>query len=83
MFDGWIARLRAEGVPESEAAVRLHDPLALLALLDEPMVHLERRRLTIDDDGGVRQDPGRGNDVDVVTDVDVARAMERLVALVA
>jgi inosine-uridine nucleoside N-ribohydrolase len=83
MFDGWIARLRAEGMPESEAAVRLHDPLALLALVGEPVVRLERRRLTVDDDGGVHQDPGRGNDVEVVTDVDAARAMERVVALVA
>jgi pyrimidine-specific ribonucleoside hydrolase len=82
MFDGWIALLRAEGMSESEAAVRLHDPLALLALLGEPVVRLERRRLTIDDDGGVKQDPGRGNDVEVVTDVDAAQAMRRIVALV-
>ena len=74
--------MRDEGMTESEAAVRLHDPLALLALLGEPVVQIERRRLTIDDEGGVHQDPGRGNDVDVVTDVDAGRAMERLVALV-
>jgi pyrimidine-specific ribonucleoside hydrolase len=83
MFEGWIAMLRDEGMPESEAAVRLHDPLALLALLGEPGVRIERRRLTIDDDGGVHEDPGRGNDVEVVTDVDAARAMDRIVALVA
>jgi pyrimidine-specific ribonucleoside hydrolase len=82
MFDGWIALLRGEGMPESEAAVRLHDPLALLALVGEPVVRLERRRLTIDDDGGVHQDPGRGNDVEVVTDVDAAQAMKRIVGLV-
>jgi inosine-uridine nucleoside N-ribohydrolase len=82
MFEGWIARLRAEGVPESEAAVRLHDPLALLALLGEPVVRLERRGLLIDDDGGVHEAPGRGHDAEVVTDVDVARAMERIVTLV-
>ena len=82
MFEGWIAMLRDEGMPESEAVVRLHDPLALLALLGEPVVRIERRRLTIDDDGGVHQDPRRGNDVDVVTDVEAGGAMERLVALV-
>jgi pyrimidine-specific ribonucleoside hydrolase len=82
MFDKWTEQGRAAGVPDREAAVRLHDPLALLALLGEPVVRLERRRLTIDDNGGVHEDPGRGNEVEVVTDVDAARAMERVVALV-
>jgi inosine-uridine nucleoside N-ribohydrolase len=83
MVDDWRARQRAAGVPDDEAAVRLHDPLALLALLDEPVVAVERQALTVDDDGRVHADPGRGRDVDVVTDVDVVRAMERIVELVA
>jgi pyrimidine-specific ribonucleoside hydrolase len=85
MFDNWIALQRDEGVEGGEAAVRLHDPLALLALMDEPVVRVEHRRLTVDGDGHVHEDPGRGRgrDVEVVTDVDAARAMDRIVALVA
>jgi purine nucleosidase len=83
MIDDWHARQRAAGVAEEEAAVRLHDPLALLALLGEPVVDIERRALTVDATGRVHEDPGRGRVVDVVTDVDAARAMERIVELVA
>jgi hypothetical protein len=83
MFDGWVERQRAAGVPEGEAAVRLHDPLALLALLGEPVVRVDRRALTVDGHGRVHDDSGRGRLIDVVTDVDVPRAIERIVALVA
>jgi inosine-uridine nucleoside N-ribohydrolase len=82
MLEDWRARLRASGVPDDEAAVRLHDPLALLALVGERVVAVDRRPLTVDDDGRVHTDPGRDR-VDVVTDVDVVRAMERIVDLVA
>src|SRR5262249_31539669 len=83
MFDDWVARLRAAGVPDGEAVVSLPDPLALLALIGEPVVAIERRALTIDDDGRVHEDPGRGRVLDVVTDVNVADAIARIVALVA
>jgi inosine-uridine nucleoside N-ribohydrolase len=83
MFDEWIARQRAAGVPGDEAVVRLHDPLALLALIGEPVVRIERRMLTVDDDGRIHQDSGRGRPVDMVTDVNAADAMKRIVALVA
>jgi inosine-uridine nucleoside N-ribohydrolase len=83
MFDGWIARGRAAGVPDGEAAVRLHDPLALLAVLGDPVVEVERRALAADAKGRVHEDPGRGRAIDVVTDVDAGRAMERIVELVA
>ena len=83
MFDQWIARQRAADIPDAEAGVRLHDPLALLALLGEPSVAIESRALTVDSNGRVYEDPGRGHVVDVVTDVDVVRAMERIVELVA
>jgi hypothetical protein len=82
MLDEWWARQRAAGIPDDEAAVRLHDPLALLALVGEPVVTVERRALTVDGDGRVHTDPGRGRVVDVVTDVDVVQAMERIVDLV-
>jgi inosine-uridine nucleoside N-ribohydrolase len=82
MFDDWRERHRAGGVPDDEAAIRLHDPLALLALVGEPVVTVERRALTVDERGAVHSDFGRGHAVDVVTDVDAVRAMERIVQLV-
>jgi pyrimidine-specific ribonucleoside hydrolase len=82
MFDDWRERHRVGGVPDDEAAIRLHDPLALLALVGEPVVTVERRALTVDERGAVHSDFGRGHAVDVVTDVDAVRAMERIVQLV-
>jgi hypothetical protein len=82
MLDDWRARQRAAGVTDDEVAVRLHDPLALLALAGEPVVTSELRALVVDDEGRVHEDPGRGRVVDVVSDVDAVRAMERIVELV-
>lgn len=62
-----------------EARVCLHDPLALLALLGEPVVRTERRRLAVDPDGVVRL--GEGAEHDVVVDVDAHGATARIVAL--
>jgi inosine-uridine nucleoside N-ribohydrolase len=83
MLDDWGAGQRAAGVAEDESAVRLHDPLALLALVGEPVVDIERRALTVDATGRVQEDAGRGRAIDVVTDVDAGRAMERIIELVA
>src|SRR2546421_8825453 len=83
MLDDWRARQRAAGVTDDEVAVRLHDPLALLALAGEPVVAVERKALTVDDEGRVHEDPGRGRVVDVVSDGDAVRATERIVDLVA
>ena len=82
MFDDWREVHRGGGVPDDEDAIRLHDPLALLALVGEPVVTVERRALTVDERGAVHADSGRGRDLDVVTDVDAVRAMERIVELV-
>ena len=82
MFDDWRKRHRAGGVPNDDDAVRLHDPLALLALVGEPVVTVERRALIVDERGAVHADSGRGRALEVVTDVDVVRAMERTVELV-
>ena len=82
MLGAWRERHRAGDVPGDEAAVRLHDPLALLALVGEPVVAVERRALSVDERGAVHADPGHGGVVDVVTDVDAVRAMERIVELV-
>jgi purine nucleosidase len=62
-----------------EARVCLHDPLALLALLEEPVVRTERRRLAVDPDGVVQV--GEGAEHEVVVDVDAAAATARIVAL--
>lgn len=83
MLDEWVARQRTAGVPEDEAVVRLHDPLALLALVGEPVVDVTRRALTIDADGRVHEDVGRGRQLEVVTDVDVVAAIDRIITLVA
>jgi inosine-uridine nucleoside N-ribohydrolase len=83
VLEEWREKQRAGGVGDDEDAVRLHDPLALLALVGEPVVAVERRALTVDERGAVRAaESGRGRAVDVVTDVDAVRAMERIVELV-
>jgi hypothetical protein len=43
---------------------------------------VERRALTVDERGAVHVDSGGGQAVEVVADVDVVRAMERIVELV-
>lgn len=62
-----------------EARVCLHDPLALLALLAEPVVSIERRRLSIGPDGAVSTVSGSEHDVVVAADVPAATA--RIVTL--
>lgn len=58
-------------------AVCLHDPLAVLALLGEPVVTVEARRVRIRPDGSVRV--GEGPVRPVVVDVDPRAAVERVV----
>jgi inosine-uridine nucleoside N-ribohydrolase len=57
----------------------LHDPLALLALLGEPVVQVERRQLGVGADGVVHV--GEGAEHDVVVEVDAPAAIERIVTL--
>jgi len=83
MFDQWLANEQAANIPDAEGGVRLHDPLALLAIAGEPVVAIEPRSVRADSNGRVFEDGGREHVVDVVTDVDVVRAMERIVELVA
>ncbi|MGH9032772.1 MAG: nucleoside hydrolase [Acidimicrobiia bacterium] len=59
--------------------VCLHDPLALLALLGDPVVRTERRRLAVGPDGVVSV--GEGAEHDVVIDVDAPAATARILAL--
>jgi len=62
--------------------IRLHDPLALLALLGEPVLSMRRARLLVDRDGRLSEHPG-GRECDLVDDVDVAAALARVHELIA
>jgi inosine-uridine nucleoside N-ribohydrolase len=81
-FEAWIAQQRALGVPGDEAVVCLHDPLALLALLGEPMVSTRRMRVRADADGRLFEHD-EGHACDVVADADVTAAIARFHELVA
>jgi pyrimidine-specific ribonucleoside hydrolase len=81
MCDEWIARQRAAGVPSNDARVCLHDPLALLALLAEPMVQIERRPLAVSPVGALRQAPPGARRHRVVVAVDAPRARARILTL--
>jgi inosine-uridine nucleoside N-ribohydrolase len=77
-LDAAIARWRAErGVP-----VCLHDPLALLVLLDEAPVSRERRRIAVDSDGAIVSDDADGTEHDVVVAVDPPAAIARIIEIV-
>jgi len=82
MLDDWRTRQHAAGVTDDDAAVRLHDPLALLALVGEPVVVIDQRPLLVDAHARLSEDRGRGRVAGVVTDVDAVRAMQRILALV-
>jgi len=70
-------QLEAWARREPGTPVCLHDPLALLALLGEPVVKVERRSLVIGPDGAIRDDEA-GAEHDVVVDVDARAAKARI-----
>jgi inosine-uridine nucleoside N-ribohydrolase len=72
-FEEW-ARAQA-GAP-----VCLHDPLALLALVGEPVVRTERRSFAVEPDGKLVDDVD-GAEHEVVVDVDAPAAKARILAL--
>jgi inosine-uridine nucleoside N-ribohydrolase len=63
------------------APLCLHDPLALLALLGEPLVRIEILTLIVETHGRLVESHGGGQH-EVVVDVDVAAAKARILALV-
>lgn len=73
-FDDWARR-------QGGAPVCLHDPLALLALLGEPVVRSETRALAVEPDGGLVDAPTIGTEHEVVVDVDAPAAKARILAL--
>jgi inosine-uridine nucleoside N-ribohydrolase len=62
--------------------VCLHDPLALLAALGEPLVHVGERRIAVEADGRVVEGVD-GRVQRVVDDVDPGAAIDRIVTLLA
>lgn len=64
------------------APLRLHDPLAFLALMGEPVVSTRIARLAVDHDGRVTESH-EGHECVLVDDVDVTAAMDRIHELIA
>jgi inosine-uridine nucleoside N-ribohydrolase len=79
-FDDWEARTRAAGTPAAETSVCLHDPLAFLALVGEPIVKIETLALTVGSDGRLVESFD-GTEHEVVVDVDDSAAKARILAL--
>jgi len=78
----WLERQRVSGISESDAVVCLHDPLALLAMVGEPVVATEERALGVSVVGALteRRD---ARSHEVVVDVDVDAACDRIFGLLA
>ncbi|MGI8796140.1 MAG: nucleoside hydrolase [Acidimicrobiia bacterium] len=79
-FDDWEARTLAAGTPPEETGVWLHDPLALLALVGEPVLRTETLTLTVGPDGTIVETSER-TEHEVVVDVDAPAAKARILAL--
>ena len=61
--------------------VVLHDPLALLVVAGESFVETARRRIAVDQYDGAVREVGAGRDQTVVTGVDAAGAIDRILDL--
>jgi purine nucleosidase len=77
-----IAPLLEELCASWSDPVRLHDPLAFLAVMGEPVLSTRRARLAVDADGRLAEHPG-GRECDLVDDVDVTAALARVHELIA
>lgn len=69
----WLALQRDLGVPVEERSVCLHDPLALVALVEPSVVRVEARTVRVERDGRLVEDPA-GSRCRVVAAADVPRA---------
>ena len=78
----WLDAQRDLGVTPEERAVVLHDPLALLALLDPTLVRVEERLVSVAPDGRV-VDTTSGSAARIVRDVQAPRGVEAILGLVA
>lgn len=73
---------RELGVPAEERSVCLHDPLALVAMVEPAIVHVETKTVRVERDGRVVHDP-RGTPCRFVAEADVPRAIELVLGYVA
>jgi inosine-uridine nucleoside N-ribohydrolase len=80
--EGWLALQREVGVPIEERSVCLHDPLALLALVEPALVRVEARTVRVERDGRLVDDP-RGTLCRIVAEADVPRVIELVLGYVA
>lgn len=80
--DAFLALQDDFGVPPEQRSVCLHDPLALVAVADPTVVHVETRTVQVKTDGHLVEDPG-GASCRFVTEVDVPRAIELVLGWVA
>jgi inosine-uridine nucleoside N-ribohydrolase len=80
--ESWLELQRDVGVPAEERSICLHDPLALLAIVEPAIVHVETQTVRVERDGRVVEDP-RGTPCRIVTDADVPRAIELVLGYVA
>jgi inosine-uridine nucleoside N-ribohydrolase len=71
----FLAVQRDVGVPVEERSVCLHDPLALVALVEPALVRVETRTVHVERDGRLVDDP-RGTPCRIVSDADVPRVIE-------
>jgi len=79
-IETWFATQRRAGVAAGEAAVVLHDPLALLALVGDAPIAVEQRTLAVDERGRVFESPN-GRTHDVVISVDARAAIDRVLGV--
>jgi pyrimidine-specific ribonucleoside hydrolase len=81
-IEAFLALQRDVGVPAEERSVCLHDPLALLAIVEPDLVRVEARTVRVHPDGRLTEDP-RGTRSQLVADADTPRAVALVLRLVA
>jgi pyrimidine-specific ribonucleoside hydrolase len=80
--EGFLELQRKFGVPAEERSLCLHDPLALLALVEPSIVRIETLTVRVERDGRVAHDP-RGTPCRIVVEADAPRAIELVLGYVA
>ena len=80
--EGFLDLQREFGVPAEERSVCLHDPLALVAMVEPAIVRVETKTVRVERDGRVVDDP-RGTPCRIVAEADVPRAIELVLGSVA
>jgi inosine-uridine nucleoside N-ribohydrolase len=79
--EGFLALQRDFGVPADDQSICLHDPLALLAMVEPLLVRSETKSVRVERGGRVVEDP-RGTPCRIVTEADAPRAIELVLGYV-